>query len=147
MACYPTKITITLVVLLVMGCADHQNHQTANAVKNDFIDQSTRTTNASSNDSNEKGRLSVQTRPWAFIYVDGELVSKTPVVDHELAPGKHIVTAKPEEAGLEKDFEVIIKPGQTTMLIKTLDISKEMRQMREEYLEKKQKEKAADAGI
>ncbi len=66
-------------------------------------------------DSKEAGWLSVNTRPWAEVTIDGKHVGMTPL-RHRLRPGKHVVRLGFAH-GETKTEEVIIRPGKTTRLV------------------------------
>jgi hypothetical protein len=65
----------------------------------------------------EIGRLSLNSRPWGRVWIDGrDIGSNTPLVDYLLPAGKHAVivyppTSKKMQAGVE------IRPGETTSLV------------------------------
>jgi hypothetical protein len=75
---------------------------------------------SSSGSSQRTGTLSVQTRPWSKVYVDGKFIKNTPVVNFEIRAGKHTVTVKNPSYNIDKTFKVVIKPGKPNTLVKTL---------------------------
>ncbi|HEX5063989.1 MAG TPA: serine/threonine-protein kinase [Kofleriaceae bacterium] len=56
------------------------------------------------------GRFSVESFPFAKIYIDGTYVDQTPIIGTRLSPGKHTVKAVRED-GKIKTFDVTIEPG------------------------------------
>ncbi|MBN2342494.1 MAG: protein kinase [Deltaproteobacteria bacterium] len=66
------------------------------------------------------GFLSVQTKPWSKVYINGTFVKNTPLVKKSLKAGKYNITVENEGFGIKKSFSVTIKAGQTTTLVKKL---------------------------
>lgn len=62
------------------------------------------------------GALSIDTRPWSKITVDGESWGSTPIIDRPLAAGHHVVEARVEASGVVKRVEVTISPNETSKL-------------------------------
>lgn len=61
------------------------------------------------------GSLSLQTYPWGAVYVDGNFVGNSPLLDVRVAPGIH--TIRVERQGYEPYLrELIIQPGQALRL-------------------------------
>jgi serine/threonine protein kinase len=61
------------------------------------------------------GSLSLQTYPWGAVYVDGNFVGNSPLLDVRVAPGTH--TIRVERQGYEPYLrELIIQPGQALRL-------------------------------
>ncbi len=55
----------------------------------------------------EPGRLSVSSRPWGYVYVDGERVGETPRRNIEVAPGRHVLRIEQEGfRPYEQEFEI-----------------------------------------
>jgi hypothetical protein len=70
----------------------------------------------------EKGRLSIQSRPVAKVYIDGEDIGqRTPVINHEVSPGKHQIQLVNEEFGLNRTMYVDVAPGESKKVINTPD--------------------------
>ena len=66
-------------------------------------------------------KLTVQSRPWAKVFIDGKDTERfTPAAEMVLAVGKHTVKLVNEEENLGATFTVIIKPGQTASVMKEL---------------------------
>jgi hypothetical protein len=72
--------------------------------------------------SNQPGYLVANTQPWARVIIDGHDTGKTtPIAPRSkiaLKPGKHVVTFV--VSGKRFHFDVMIKPGEDTRLIKQL---------------------------
>jgi hypothetical protein len=61
------------------------------------------------------GSLSLQTYPWGAVYVDGNFVGNSPLLDVRVAPGIH--TIRVERQGYEPYLrELTVQPGQTLRL-------------------------------
>ncbi len=56
------------------------------------------------------GKLSISTRPWAYLYVDGNLVGNTPASNISLSPGTHTVRVV-RDGFLTHERQVTIMPG------------------------------------
>lgn len=56
------------------------------------------------------GYLSIDSRPWATIYVDGKRLGPTPQLKKPLAPGKHRIRAVTED-GREQTRTITIRAG------------------------------------
>jgi hypothetical protein len=72
--------------------------------------------------SNDDGYLVANSQPWAKVIVDGKDTGKTtPIAPRSkiaLKPGKHVVTFVAN--GKKFNFDIVIKPGEDTRLIKQL---------------------------
>jgi hypothetical protein len=72
--------------------------------------------------TSESGFLVANTQPWAKVLIDGKDTGKTtPIAPRRkiaLKPGKHVVTFVAN--GKKFNFDVAIKPGEDTRLIKQL---------------------------
>ncbi|MDD5308119.1 MAG: serine/threonine protein kinase [Deltaproteobacteria bacterium] len=66
------------------------------------------------------GALSVQTKPWTKVSINGQFIRNTPLVNHPLKPGTYTVTCENPTYSIQKTFRVQIKSGETTTLVKTL---------------------------
>ena len=72
----------------------------------------------------ERGYLKVLARPWAEVYIDGELVEVTPVARPiPIDPGKHYVTFRHPYAPDEKR-SVKVVAGQTVLLDVTMRVER-----------------------
>ncbi len=68
------------------------------------------------------GRLSANTDPWSNVYVDGQLLGPTPLVDREVSSGEHRITFRNPSASLERTVVVRIGPGEHRRV--TLDLAR-----------------------
>jgi serine/threonine protein kinase len=66
------------------------------------------------------GYLSVQTRPWSKVSIDGRPIKTTPLVNHALRPGSYTVTVENPNFNIKRNYRVKIRPGKTTTLVKSL---------------------------
>jgi hypothetical protein len=71
--------------------------------------------------SGPPGKLSVQTKPWSTVYIDGKKIKNTPLVNYSLKPGTYDVTVENPVQSISKTYRVKVLPGKTTTLVKTLD--------------------------
>ena len=71
---------------------------------------------------NDPGFLVANTQPWAKVIIDGKDTGKTtPIAPRSkipLKPGKHVVTFVAN--GKKFNFDVVVRPGEDTRLIKQL---------------------------
>jgi hypothetical protein len=65
------------------------------------------------------GFISINSKPWANIYIDGKFVKSTPIKKYPLKPGKHKIHFKNPKFKINKVFPVTIKPKQSQRMIKT----------------------------
>lgn len=79
-----------------------------------------RTSRVSAAGGGGTGFLSVQTKPWSKVYINGTFVKNTPLVKKSLKSGKYNIVVENEGFGIRKSFNVTIKAGQTTTLVKKL---------------------------
>ena len=56
-----------------------------------------------------KGSISIRVRPWAIVYVDGQRIRQTPILNYELAAGKHTIELLNEPKGKREKIPVTIK--------------------------------------
>jgi len=63
------------------------------------------------------GELTINTRPWAFVFVDGEKIGMTPLAGVRLPAGEHEVTLANPKQELRKRLKVVIKPDETTRIV------------------------------
>jgi serine/threonine-protein kinase len=69
----------------------------------------------------ENGRLTLQSRPWARIVLDGKDTGRfTPAADMAVAPGEHVVELINDEDKLSARFSVVVRPGMLTSVTRTL---------------------------
>lgn len=58
----------------------------------------------------EEGFLSINTKPYSRIFVDGELIGNTPLLRVPLTPGRHFIRAISSD-GDERDIQVEVQAG------------------------------------
>jgi hypothetical protein len=66
------------------------------------------------------GYLSVNTRPWTKVYVDGRFIRNTPLMRHELPSGAHRLTLINEDFNIRETVPVQIKAGENTAVVRNL---------------------------
>ena len=59
------------------------------------------------------GKLAVDVRPWATVFVDGSRVGMTPIDPLTLPAGRHRVELINDEIGAHVVRSVTVKPGET----------------------------------
>jgi serine/threonine-protein kinase len=64
-------------------------------------------------DRKKPGYFSIDSTPYATIYLDGRKLGITPLIRVRVPPGRHRVRAV-TEAGDEQRFEIEVEPGKTT---------------------------------
>ncbi len=62
--------------------------------------------------SNEPGRLTFNATPWCTVSVDGRSAGQTPVVNFQLAPGRHTIVCENPDQGTRR-ITVNVGPGET----------------------------------
>ncbi len=62
----------------------------------------------------EVGFLSLDTSPWAEVIVDGRELGTTPLIRVELPAGDHVIRLRNPDEGIDTEYRVAIRPGQTT---------------------------------
>ena len=70
-------------------------------------------------ESGEPAYITVNSSPWANIYIDGKLIGSTPISQHKLPAGNYKVQFKTKN-GIEKTIPVELKPGETKRIIEEL---------------------------
>jgi len=63
--------------------------------------------------SSEPGKFSIDSAPYATIYLDGNKLGDTPLYNLKVSPGRHQVRAVLAD-GRDRTFAIDIKPGQAT---------------------------------
>ena len=66
------------------------------------------------------GTLSVQTRPWSKVFINGEFIKNTPLVNYKLKAGTYRVTVENTDYSIKKEFNVTIRADQQTTLVRRL---------------------------
>ena len=64
--------------------------------------------------------LSVATRPWTKVYVDGRLVGNTPVLRHKVAPGSRKLVLINEDFNIRESLTVKVAPGETKQIVRNM---------------------------
>jgi eukaryotic-like serine/threonine-protein kinase len=64
--------------------------------------------------SAEQGALSINSRPWSQVTIDGKLVGNTPQIGVQLSVGRHKVKLVNPELDMTRGFSVDIEAGKTT---------------------------------
>ncbi len=67
-----------------------------------------------------RGYLSVNTRPWTKVYVDGRFIMNTPLMRYELPAGPHRLTLINEDRNIRETVDVRIEAGQDSRVIRDL---------------------------
>jgi eukaryotic-like serine/threonine-protein kinase len=62
----------------------------------------------------EQGALSINSRPWSQVTIDGKLVGNTPQIGVQLSAGRHKVKLVNPELDMTRGFSVDIEAGKTT---------------------------------
>jgi serine/threonine-protein kinase len=57
-------------------------------------------------------KISVHVHPWAIVYVDGNKVHQTPVVDLELPAGKHVIELINEGKNRREKISIVVMPNE-----------------------------------
>ena len=63
----------------------------------------------------ETGFLSVNTKPWSKVAVDGKLIGTTPLAKHKLPPGRYLISLEGSE-GQRTVRDVTVEEGKTTVI-------------------------------
>lgn len=66
------------------------------------------------------GYLSINTTPWTTVYVDGQRIKDTPIINLPLPSGVHRIRCVNPGFNIDREFTVQIQPGQNTKIIKNL---------------------------
>jgi len=56
--------------------------------------------------------LTVTTRPWTEVFLDGRWVRHTPMMNYEVTPGAHTIRLVNEEAGVDDTIEIAVEAGE-----------------------------------
>jgi serine/threonine protein kinase len=67
------------------------------------------------------GKLTINSKPWAFVHIEGENKGMTPLAGLELPVGEYEVGLENPKLGLKKKVKVVIKPNETTRVVIPLD--------------------------
>jgi hypothetical protein len=69
---------------------------------------------AASSGSAEQGALSINSRPWSQVTIDGKLIGNTPQIGVQLSAGRHKVKLVNPELDMTRGFSIDIEAGKTT---------------------------------
>ncbi len=61
--------------------------------------------------SSETAYITIQSNPWANVYLDGKLIGSTPISKFALPAGSHKIQFKNPKSKIDKTFPVELKPG------------------------------------
>ncbi|MEZ0312584.1 MAG: serine/threonine-protein kinase [Myxococcota bacterium] len=73
-------------------------------------------TKAASVAQNGPATLTVQSEPWANVYIDGVLVGPSPLIEHALNAGRVRIRLVNPDLALERSTTVDVKPGKVTRM-------------------------------
>lgn len=65
--------------------------------------------------------VSINSRPWANIYINGKLIKSTPIIKFSLPAGTHKIQFKNPKFNIDKVFPIELKPGEHIRMIKNFD--------------------------
>lgn len=65
--------------------------------------------------------VSINSRPWANIYINGKLIKSTPIIKFSLPAGTHKIQFKNPKFNIDKVFPIELKPGDHIRMIKNFD--------------------------
>ena len=65
--------------------------------------------------------VSINSRPWANIYINGKLIKSTPIIKFSLPAGTHKIQFKNPKFNIDKTFPIELKPGEHIRMIKNFD--------------------------
>jgi hypothetical protein len=68
------------------------------------------------NPAYELGFLTVDSKPWSEVYVNGERIGTTPIAKHRIVAGCATVRAKSPVTGAEKITNVTVRPNRTSIV-------------------------------
>ncbi len=71
--------------------------------------------------SREPGFVTVLSRPWADVSIDGKKIQQTPMTRREVPAGRHTIELRNDELGKSKRIVVNVRPGQTSTVNERLD--------------------------
>lgn len=71
--------------------------------------------------SSGKAYISINSRPWANVYIDGKLIKSTPIIKHPIDPGSHKVHFKNKKFDINKVYPVMIKDKEHKRIIKNFN--------------------------
>ena len=72
-------------------------------------------------ESGEPAFLTINSMPWANIYINGKLIGATPISKYALPAGSYKIQFKNPKAGIDKTIPVELESGETKRLIEKFD--------------------------
>ncbi len=60
--------------------------------------------------------LTIQSDPWANVYIDGALIGPSPLIEHQLTAGRVRVRLSNPDLALERSMTIEVKPGKVTRM-------------------------------
>lgn len=75
----------------------------------------------SANNQKDVAYISINSRPWANVYINGRLVKATPIIKHSLPAGNYKIQFKNPKFSIDKTFPVELAPGEHQRMIKNFD--------------------------
>ena len=60
------------------------------------------------------GKLTLDSHPWADVYLGGKKLGTTPLVDYSLPPGTHKLLLSNQRLGIDKNVSVVVSSGKHT---------------------------------
>jgi hypothetical protein len=66
------------------------------------------------------GAVTVNAIPWGNVYLDGQMIGTTPVLNHAVPAGKHIVVIENPELKQKRRFSVDVSPGKVSKVTTSL---------------------------
>ncbi len=64
-----------------------------------------------------EGYISINSRPWTNVYINGTFIQATPIIRHPLRPGKHKIQFRNSQFKIDRTFPVEIKSGEHQRMI------------------------------
>ncbi len=64
------------------------------------------------------GHISINSRPWTNVYINGELIKATPIIRHPLPPGEYRIQFRNSQFKIDRTYPVEIKSGEHHRMIK-----------------------------
>jgi serine/threonine protein kinase len=75
----------------------------------------------SATSAQEEAFISINSRPWANVYINGKLVKATPIIKHPLPAGSYKIQFKNPKFNIDKTFPVQLQRGEHQRMIKNFD--------------------------
>jgi hypothetical protein len=69
----------------------------------------------------QPGTLRINSRPWAQLYIDGQLVGNTPQLGLRVSPGEHSIRLVNPQFVMSKSFSVNVGAGETVTRVESLE--------------------------